>query len=64
MRQSSRGSEDRELLTLLPDLLTFNRGAKDDFDRVAEITKDEGWSSDQLQKYFLKVLCSRTRTGP
>ncbi|KAB5566260.1 aryl-alcohol-oxidase from pleurotus Eryingii [Coniochaeta sp. 2T2.1] len=43
------------------NLLTFNRGAKDDFDLVARITKDDGWSSDNMEKYFKKAIALAPR---
>ncbi|KAA1470704.1 alcohol oxidase [Dentipellis sp. KUC8613] len=34
--------------------MVYSRGTKEDFDRYAAVTKDQGWSWDSLQKYFLK----------
>ncbi|KAJ7602066.1 aryl-alcohol oxidase-like protein [Mycena rosella] len=35
--------------------MVYTRGAKDDFDRYAKLTGDEGWSWDQIFPYFLKM---------
>ncbi|KAI0712308.1 alcohol oxidase [Earliella scabrosa] len=35
--------------------MVFCRGTKDDYDRWAEVTGDEGWSWSELQEYILKV---------
>ena len=37
------------------DSLVFTRGSKDDYDRWARVTDDEGWSWDSLFPYMLKV---------
>ena len=35
--------------------MVFNRGSKDDYDRIANVTGDSGWSWNSLQTYFKKV---------
>lgn len=37
------------------DVMAFCRGSKDDFDRWANITGDEGWSWESLQPFMRKV---------
>ena len=37
------------------DALAYTRGSKDDYDRWARVTDDEGWSWDSLFPYMLKV---------
>ena len=36
--------------------MAFTRGSKDDFDRWANVTEDEGWSWNSLQPYIRKVF--------
>ncbi|KAK7689665.1 hypothetical protein QCA50_007460 [Cerrena zonata] len=36
------------------NLLTFNRGSDDVWDRWADLTQDAGWSWDSVQQYYLK----------
>ena len=43
------------VLTRKIDQMVFCRGTKDDYDRWAEVTGDEGWSWSELQEYILKV---------
>lgn len=38
-----------------PDFLIYNRGSDDDFDRLASVVQDSGWSASSVHKYFLKV---------
>lgn len=40
----------------IPDFLVYNRGAKEDFDRWATVTKDDGWSWKKLFPYMIKVV--------
>lgn len=40
----------------LLDLLTYNRGSDDVWNRWANLTQDEGWSWNSVNKYYLKVL--------
>lgn len=35
--------------------IVWTRGSKDDFDRFARVTGDDGWSWDSLQPYMLGV---------
>ena len=35
--------------------MTHTRGSKDDYDRWAQVTDDQGWSWDSLFPYMLKV---------
>lgn len=35
--------------------MAYLRGSSSDWNRYAEITRDDGWSWDNLQPYFLKV---------
>ena len=35
--------------------MAYTRGSKDDYDRWARVTDDEGWSWDSLFPYMLKV---------
>lgn len=37
------------------DFMGYTRGPLDDYNRYAAITKDPGWSWDQLMPYILKV---------
>src|SRR5271154_951560 len=37
------------------DGMVFARGSKDDYDRWARVTDDEGWSWNSLFPYMLKV---------
>ncbi|KAG6854278.1 hypothetical protein C0991_008523 [Blastosporella zonata] len=34
--------------------LAYTRGSSDDYDRYAELTDDDGWSWDNIQKYLRK----------
>ncbi|KAF5312003.1 hypothetical protein D9619_002492 [Psilocybe cf. subviscida] len=36
------------------NFLTYNRGSIDDFNRLANVVQDQGWSFASIQKYFLK----------
>lgn len=37
------------------DLLTYNRGSDDVWDRWANLTKDKGWAWNSVEQYYLKV---------
>ena len=37
--------------------MVWTRGSKDDWDRYAEVTGDDGWSWDAMLPYMLKVAC-------
>lgn len=37
------------------DQMAFCRGTKDDYDRWAQVTGDDGWSWDNMQEHILKV---------
>lgn len=37
------------------NFMVFNRGSKDDYDRIANVTGDSGWSWNSLQTYFKKL---------
>jgi choline dehydrogenase-like flavoprotein len=39
--------------------MVYTRGAADDWDRIAKVTKDVGWSWEAVQSYIRKVsqLC-------
>lgn len=37
--------------------MVWTRGSKDDWDRYAEVTGDNGWSWDAMLPYMLKVAC-------
>lgn len=39
-----------------PDGMVYSRGSKNDFDAYAEITGDPGWSWNNMQQYFRKVI--------
>lgn len=45
----------RTLIIPALDFLTWTRGSRDDFDRMANITQDSGWSWDAMLPYILKV---------
>ncbi|KAF5319542.1 hypothetical protein D9619_008571 [Psilocybe cf. subviscida] len=36
------------------NFLIYNRGSDDDFDRLASVVQDSGWSASSVHKYFLK----------
>lgn len=38
--------------------MDYSRGSRDDFDRWAAVTGDEGWSWESLFPYMLKVRSS------
>ena len=42
------------------DIMAFNRGTKDDYDRWARVTGDDGWSWDKLYPKFVKRLDTMT----
>lgn len=35
--------------------MVWTRGSKDDWDRFAKVTGDNGWSWDEMLPYMLKV---------
>lgn len=35
--------------------MVYTRGSKDDFDRYARYSGDDGWSWDSMQKFFERV---------
>lgn len=37
------------------DQMAFCRGTKDDYDRWAKVTGDDGWSWTNMQEHILKV---------
>lgn len=37
------------------DFMAYSRGTRDDYDRWANITEDDGWSWDNLYPYMIKV---------
>ena len=39
------------------DLMAYTRSSRDDFDRYANVSGDQGWSWDAIEPYFRKV-CS------
>ncbi|CAA7269422.1 unnamed protein product [Cyclocybe aegerita] len=41
------------------NLMTWNRGSDDTWDRFAKITQDSGWSSKLIQKYYLRMSASK-----
>jgi len=46
------------------DFMAFTRGSRDDYDRWARVTDDEGWSWDSLFPYMLKVNFRHTLPLP
>ena len=42
-------------LTALIDYMIFTRGSKDDWNRWAKVTEDDGWSWALVQPYMWKV---------
>lgn len=42
-------------LTVHQDTLAYNRGSRDDWDRYAKVTGDDGWSWDSMEQYFFAV---------
>ena len=40
---------------IVADLMAWTRGSKDDFDRYAAVSEDDGWSWDAIEPYFKKV---------
>ena len=36
--------------------MVYTRGSKEDFDRWANVTEDEGWSWNNLVQYMEKVI--------
>jgi choline dehydrogenase-like flavoprotein len=43
-------------LILISDYMAYTRGSKEDFDRWAKVTEDNGWSWDKLVPYMRKVI--------
>lgn len=43
------------LMKSIIDFMTYSRGSRDDFDRWASVTDDEGWSWDMLFPLMQKV---------
>lgn len=43
------------LLTYLSDYMVYTRGSREDYDRYARISGDEGWSWNKMLPYFRKV---------
>ena len=37
------------------DYMVYTRGSKDDFDRYARYSGDDGWSWDSMRKFFERV---------
>lgn len=55
---SARNANCCGLVTLtctLPDYMIYTRGSKDDFNRLASVTGDNGFSWNSLNPYFRKV---------
>ena len=51
------------LTSWLSDYMIYTRGAKDDWNRYAELTGDDGWKWDSVLEYAKKVrllICSAT----
>ena len=44
--------------SIIIDYMVYNRGGKDDYDRWANYTGDQGWSWDAMQVYMKKVWLS------
>lgn len=44
------------IIDLISDFMVYTRGSKEDFDRWAKVTGDNGWSWDNLVPYMKKVL--------
>lgn len=38
------------------DFMVYTRGSNDEYDRWAEITKDQSWAWKNLEQYYLKVF--------
>lgn len=45
------------------DIMAYCRGSKDDWDRWASVTGDEGWSWESIQPYMLKVTSAANARG-
>lgn len=46
------------------DYMAYTRGSKDDYNRYARLSGDEGWGWDRIFPYFLKVsLCKLPTTS-
>ena len=51
----------RRVLTrvaFVPDYMFYTRGSSDEFDRLARISGDEGWSWNAMLPYILKASLS------
>ncbi len=46
----------------LADGMVYTRGSADDYDRIASLTEDDGWSWDRLQ-YYIRKVCMRLLLG-
>jgi len=44
------------LTSSLIDAMVYTRGSSTDYDRIAEYTRDPGWSWNNVQQYFQTVL--------
>jgi hypothetical protein len=44
------------LTGIISDYMVYTRGSKEDFDRWAKVTGDDGWSWDNLVPYMKKVI--------
>jgi choline dehydrogenase-like flavoprotein len=43
------------LTNLVVDYMAYTRSSSDDFDRIAAVSGDQGWSWKKIFPYFLKV---------
>ena len=43
------------MLTGIPDFMFYTRGSSDEFDRLARISGDKGWSWKAMLPYILKA---------
>ena len=51
----SSSNDMAHVLICMVDYMAYTRGSKDDYDRWARVTDDEGWSWNSLFPYMLKV---------
>ena len=42
--------------SLSQDLMVWTRSSRDDFDKYANLSNNEGWSWDAIEPYFRKVM--------
>ena len=48
-----------QCLTAPTDFMVWTRGSRDDYDRWANVTGDDGWGWDKLEPYMRKVCGAR-----